>query len=234
MLVYAHRGASNKLPENTLEAFELAITEGADGIEFDVFQHGDEYVVIHDRWLNRTTSGTGNIGDYSLAELQSFDAGNGYRIPTLAEVFELVDGRCRLNLEAKGIDDEKHLTAYVKQCLSDTRCSDEQLLVSSFDHHFLRAFSKVNRQWQLGALTASLPLDYAQFASQLNAHCVHADVSFINKAFVDDAKQRNLTVNVYTVDQQADIQRLFEWGVDGIFSNDPAAAKAYVKTLTSG
>ena len=80
-------------------------------------------------------------------------------------------------------------------------------------------------------MTASTPLDYAAFASALNAQYVHADISFINQAFVKDAKQRGLKVNVYTVDQPADIEKLFGWGVDGIFSNYPAEAREVIKSI---
>ena len=232
MLVYAHRGASGKQPENTPAAFELAIAEKADGIEVDVFQHGDKFIVIHDRWVDRTTSGKGSINNYTLAELKTLDAGNGQQVPTLEEVFTLVNGRCALNLEAKGVSDVGLFSEFIESQISKTQFTDKQILVSSFDHHFLQSFRTQSSRWELGALTASIPLDYAAFASALNAQYVHADVSFINQAFVKDAKQRGLKVNVYTVDQPADIEKLYGWGVDGIFSNYPAEAREVIKSLS--
>ncbi len=92
MLIFAHRGASADAPENTLLAIEKALAQGADGIEIDVHQTGDDLVVIHDRWLHRTTNGQGQLQDYSLAELKLLDAGQGQQIPTLWQVMQLDDG----------------------------------------------------------------------------------------------------------------------------------------------
>ena len=67
MLIFAHRGASADAPENTLLAINLALSQDADGIEIDVYQSDKDLVVIHDRWLHRTTNGQGQVQDYSLA-----------------------------------------------------------------------------------------------------------------------------------------------------------------------
>ena len=75
MLLFAHRGASALAPENTLAAIKLAIEHKADGIEFDVFQHNNEFIVIHDRWLHHTTNGSGLIHSMLLEDLQGLDAG---------------------------------------------------------------------------------------------------------------------------------------------------------------
>src|SRR5690606_11528357 len=109
MKVTAHRGASAYAPENTMAAFEMALEMGADGIELDVQMSRDGHlVVIHDPTLERTTDGSGLVAQYTLAELRRVDAGawfderfRGQRIPTLAEVFELVRGKALLNVELK-------------------------------------------------------------------------------------------------------------------------------------
>ncbi|MEJ2748304.1 MAG: glycerophosphodiester phosphodiesterase family protein, partial [Anaerolineae bacterium] len=88
-LIVAHRGASAYAPENTLAAFERAAELGADGIELDVQLSKDgRLVIIHDFDTARTTNGQGKVSDLTLAELQSFDAGEGQKIPTLDELFE--------------------------------------------------------------------------------------------------------------------------------------------------
>lgn len=93
--VWAHRGASGYRPENTMEAFELAIKQGADGIELDVHTSADgELIVMHDETVDRVTDKTGLIKDMTLAQVKelkvSTDAEpNGiYRVPTLAEVLD--------------------------------------------------------------------------------------------------------------------------------------------------
>ena len=107
--VFAHRGASQYAPENTLEAFRLAMEQGAEGIELDVHLSADgELVVIHDETLERTTNGTGLVKDHTLAQLQALRADNhmeGFeaaRIPTLRQVLELVrPGDMQVNIELK-------------------------------------------------------------------------------------------------------------------------------------
>ncbi|CAN5700239.1 hypothetical protein BH09CHL1_BH09CHL1_08320 [soil metagenome] len=102
MRVYAHRGASIEFPENTLAAFRRALELGAPGIELDIHLSKEGIpVVLHDESVDRTTNGTGNTDEMTLAEIQALDAGNGERIPTLREVFELVGDKAHFNLEIK-------------------------------------------------------------------------------------------------------------------------------------
>ncbi len=102
VLVYAHRGSSGTDPENTLRAFERAIADGADGVEFDVQATADGVpVVIHDRSLTRTTNGRGLVSELTLEQVQAFDAGAGQSVPTLVEVLDLVACRLPLDIEIK-------------------------------------------------------------------------------------------------------------------------------------
>jgi glycerophosphoryl diester phosphodiesterase len=103
--VSAHRGASLEKPENTLAAFAHALSVGADGIELDLALTADGVaVVMHDRTVDRTTSGTGEVDELTLEELRALDAGDGERIPTLDEVLELVGDRAEVNIEIKAAD----------------------------------------------------------------------------------------------------------------------------------
>ena len=102
MKIYAHRGASIELPENTLAAFARAIELGADGIELDTYRASDgTAVVIHDDSLDRTTSASGPVKERTAVELGEVDAGNGQGVPTLAEVLALATGKVRVNVEIK-------------------------------------------------------------------------------------------------------------------------------------
>jgi glycerophosphoryl diester phosphodiesterase len=95
--IWAHRGARREAPENTLPAFELAVAQGADGVEFDVQLTADgTVVVIHDETVERTTNGTGPVVGFGLAELRGLDASAGFggytgvQIPTLADTLALL------------------------------------------------------------------------------------------------------------------------------------------------
>jgi len=102
MKIYAHRGASIELPENTLAAFQRAIDLGVEGIELDVHLSADGVpVVIHDETVDRTTNGVGEVNTLTVEQLHALDAGNGQYVPTLDEVLALVAGKLHVNVEIK-------------------------------------------------------------------------------------------------------------------------------------
>lgn len=228
MFIFAHRGASHDAPENTLAAIRLALQQNTDGIEIDVFQVDNEFIVIHDCWVQRTTNGNGHLSTLSFPQIRSLDAGNGEIIPTLREVMEVVGKQCVLNIEIKGVSDVKKLIDYTLSAAKSLNIQLANLLFSSFDHHILKQISALNQELKIGALTASIPIDYALFAQQLNAYSVHVDGSCINQEFVNDAHKRGLKIYVYTVDEPADILRFKQWKVDGIFTNKPKASQQIV------
>jgi glycerophosphoryl diester phosphodiesterase len=225
MLIFAHRGASSDAPENTLLAIDQALIQQADGIEIDVYQLGNDLVVIHDRWVSRTTNGDRLLTDYTLEELQTLDAGSGQFVPTLWQVLQRVQGQCLINIEVKGVHDVSLIDACINKAVSQLNFKPEQFIVSSFNHHMLLAFKSMAPTIRTGALTGSIPLDYARFAKELQAYSANADLSFVTQAFVNDAHSRGLKIFVYTVDEPDDLLRLQAWGVDGVFSNGPAKAK---------
>src|SRR5262245_679720 len=111
-LVIAHRGASGTCPENTLAAFRRAVEVGADMIELDVqLTRDDAVVVMHDWTLDRTTDGSGAVGERALDELRPLDAGRwfapefaGERVPTLAAVLDAVPIPINVELKPRGED----------------------------------------------------------------------------------------------------------------------------------
>jgi glycerophosphoryl diester phosphodiesterase len=225
MQIFAHRGASGNYPENTLIAIDAALRAQVDGIELDVQSCQDDFVIIHDTWLDRTTDGQGKINTTPLKKIQSFDAGNGQFIPSLQQVFTAIGQQTLLNLELKHTFCLDKFVKCIEDNISDDTLSRDQLLISSFDHHQL-LWIKQQLPWiKIGALTASIPLHYAQFAQSLNAYSVHIDKNFINHEYVSDAKKRGLKVYAYTVDKQQDIEDMQQLGVDGIFTNYPCYAK---------
>jgi glycerophosphoryl diester phosphodiesterase len=229
MLIFAHRGASADAPENTLLAIEKALEQQADGIEIDVHQLGDELVVIHDHWVHRTTNGSGQLKEYNLHSLRKLDAGKGQHVPTLWEVMLLIEGKCQLNIEIKGVKDLALLLKLIERAQRELGFEAQQFILSSFDHHILQQLHLLAPNLRLGALTASNPIHYAEFAQQLNAYSVNADVAFLDQNFVNDAKKRGLKVMVYTVDQPQELLKLRDWGVDAVFSNGPGKARVVLE-----
>ena len=231
MKVFAHRGASGDFPENTKSAILEALKVGVDGIEVDIQSSFDDYMLIHDSWLDRTTSGKGRVSDFTAHELSKLDAGNGEKIPTLQQLFDWNNNKSLLNIELKHTFELERFVAQLEKNIEGNKMSKANILVSSFDHHQLQ-WLKNRLPWlKIGALTSSIPINYAKFASDLNAFSVHVDKTFINKAFADDAKKRGLKIYAYTVDREQDIALMLEYGIDGIFTNYPARTKAYLLSL---
>ncbi len=225
MLIIAHRGASGHAPENTLAAMDKALALGADAIELDLQCVGGTLVVLHDRYLHKTTNGQGPLSAQTLDTLALLDAGQGERVPTLWQVLQRVGGRCDFNLELKGHDTVEPLLALLPRAERELGYRPEQFLISSFHHPMLARVKAARPDLAIGALTASLPLDYAAFGTALNADTINVDVDFVDQALVDDAHRRGLKVLVYTVDQPEDLRAMAALGVDGVFSNFPDHAR---------
>lgn len=218
---FAHRGASGHAPENTLMAVEKALALGANWVEVDVYLSHGELVVIHDRRLARTTSGSGDVTRRELSYIRSLDAGRGEKIPFLREVMDVLAGCAGINVELKGADTAEAVTALIGEFVARKKMGYDQVLVSSFDHYQLLEVKKRDPRIPVGALMAGVPLGYARFAEEIGAASVHLHREYVNQAFVADAHRRGLHVFVYTVNQAEEIQWLRQLGVDGVFTDYP-------------
>ena len=168
-LIFAHRGAREDAPENTLPAFDLALDMKADGIELDVQCSKDgQLMVIHDFTLDKTTNGTGRVSAFTADELFELDAGShfsaefaGTRMPTLAQVFDLVGNRGQVNIELKTDDLQGGGEVEPVIALIQRRKLYEQVIVSSFNPIALIKMRYLDPAIKLGAAllhtTARLP-----------------------------------------------------------------------------
>lgn len=226
MKVFGHRGARGHAPENTLASITLAMDQGADWIEIDVQMADGEAWVIHDRHLDRTTNGTGLVADHSRTQLAALDAGGGERIPTLAQVLDLVAGRAGLNVELKGAGTAGFVAAALANRVQAGTAAWSDYIVSSFHHGWLQAVRTLEPELPVGALYAGVPVDLAAEAEALGAAAVHLGLDFIDPAMIRDAQARGMAVHVYTVNSEADLRWMSELGVDGVFTDFPDRAVA--------
>ncbi|MCH2454861.1 MAG: glycerophosphodiester phosphodiesterase [Idiomarina sp.] len=233
MILWAHRGASYEAPENTLAAFTRAMDSGVYGIELDVYGIDGERFVFHDRYLERLTATPGRLKDLSAEQIKHLKIFGQQPIPTLRDALKHINGHCHVNIELKGDIPTRELLKDVDFALTNTSFSQEQLLFSSFNHHWLQRLKKRRPDALIGALSASCPLTYCQFAEDLNAYSAHFAVDFVTKELVEDGHERGLQVYVYTVDERHDIEELHEMGVDGIFTNHPSFAQNVIAGLTT-
>jgi glycerophosphoryl diester phosphodiesterase len=216
-LCIGHRGSKGTLPENTLPSFEQAIKVGCECVELDVYHVESELLVIHDKSVDRTTNGEGLVSELSFDEIRALDAGGGHSVPTLQEVINLVDRRCRINIELKGPDTSRPVSGLLDSyCLSKWRPSD--FLLSSFDH---RELEKADSVYPRGALFAKLLPDMWDRAKRLGAWSMNFSKGDVSRALVEEAHSRGYQVLVYTVNSNTDILRMIDYGVDGIFSDYP-------------
>ena len=232
MQVIAHRGASAVKPENTLTAIEQALALNVSAIELDVHllhDQGEKHLVImHDRYVDGTTNGVGRITDHSYAHLRGLDAGMGQQIPVLQEALACISGRCEVHIELKNEGAVPLVLSEINDFISTNIFTEDQFVISSFDHLQLIECQQIQPSIRRGALIAHIPHDLASFTDNLGLYSLNLSINCINKALVDDAHQRGLKVLVYTVDKPADIEQMLTYKVDGIFSNAPDAALNYI------
>lgn len=240
----AHRGISAKAPENTLAAFKLALqTPGIDMIELDVrLSKDEEVIVLHDRTLQRTTTGNGPARTYALQELKQYDAGSWFhprfsaeRIPTLREVFNLVQGRCWLDIEIKSDfwhrGPEGLLERRVLETVAEAGLS-ERVMYSSFDHQLIGRLKQMHPAAVTGVLYR-IYRDFGRLPSKLVGR-VGASVFVCGKheltrAMIRDAQQHNIPLYVYTLNSTADVQNIMALGVQGIISDAADEVVSVVK-----
>ena len=217
MIVIGHRGAKGYEPENTLPSFEKAIQLGCDYVELDVHLADDELFVIHDFSVDRTTNGWGKISKLTREQIESLDAGNGQKIPTLSEVLELIDGRCGVNIELKGSGTAEPVSDLLTS-LSNRSLLSFPVVISSFDHKELDAASKKFRR---GILFDKIPDNWIELAKDYSAWSVNLAFKEVSAEIIQTAHSQGFQLFAYTVNNLSDIRYLELLGVDGIFSDFP-------------
>ena len=216
MLIYAHRGASGSLPENTLLAFRRALEVGADGIELDVRATSDSVpVVIHDRSVARTTNGGGFVDEMPLSQLQTLDAGQGERVPTLTETLALVGGAARLDLEIK----QAGIAAAALRVLADF--PQARWAISSFDWDILRNVRRLDASAELWLLAEAVNEALLAVAVELAAPAVSLTAAAYTPESAARLREAGLEVVVWTVNDPADADRMRSLGAYAMCTDVP-------------
>jgi glycerophosphoryl diester phosphodiesterase len=242
--VFAHRGGCALGPENTIIAFDAGAAAGADGIELDVHLAADGIpVVCHDDTLERTTDAAGPVGARTAAELARVDAGYRFEanggfpfrgrhagIPTLRDVLERYPALPII------IEMKEDAAAMGTAVAAVVRAADavERVCAAGYGLRSITAF----RQALPGAATSASHPEvrlalYRSWAGwpvrrpPFNAYQVPEHVGslrVVSRRFLRHAHGAGLKVQVWTVDEEPDMERLLSWGVDGLISNRPDLA----------
>jgi glycerophosphoryl diester phosphodiesterase len=221
-ICFAHRGASGHAPENTLMAVQKALEMGAPWVEVDVYLAEGKPVVIHDRQLERTTTGTGDVTQHKISYIRSLDAGKGEKIPFLREVFDTVSGRAGINIELKGKDTAKPVCTMIGDYVTKGNLDYDQVLVSAFDPALLLEVKRLDSKIPIGVLVEKFSTETVRTAEEMGAFSIHLHQKAVTAEFVADAHRRGMKVFVYTVNRADGVLRMKGLGVDGVFTNYPA------------
>jgi glycerophosphoryl diester phosphodiesterase len=251
-LIFAHRGGAGFAPENTWPAFERSHALGVDGFELDVRVSRDgEVMVIHDPDLSRTTNGSGRVSAMTADELSRVDAGfhfneagtfpfrgRGARIPRLRDLLAAFPDELFI-IELKGSD-----PILAQRTLEFVRAAHalDRVCFGGFSWRMLRelrkleprACSSASREegrWALYASWLHCPPIWAKYQA-FQAPEMAGNTRVVSPRFVRAAHAAGLLVQVWTVNEEADMRRLIGWGVDGLITDRPDLARQVLLPMT--
>ncbi len=239
VLVLGHACAAGEAPANTLAGVRSCLSARVEGMEIDVQLCADGVpVLMHDDTVERTTNLRGPVSEKTLAELQAADAGDGEPVPTLDQVLSLVAGQFTVMCELKATPDAPE---------QDQACVDAVVEVIR-KHHAeswtaIHSFNPImverarNTEPRISATIITGPIEGEQVDRLLgglmkrNAQAISVEHHCIDRALIEKAKRRQVTVWAWTADTPEDWGRIVEAGVDGIITNVPHKLREW---LTSG
>ena len=224
----AHRGYSAVAPENTLPAFAAAVRAGATLIEFDVRTTADDVpVVIHDRTLDRTTTGSGHVWDVSYAEVAAVDAGSwfspayaGVRVPTLAATLELLrEAGPELLLEIKPPATLPQVKTIVE--MVHTYGLAARTIVQSFDPAIIRLVREAGPELRRGLLRLRFEADTVPLADELEVVCLNPSIADVlgDPETVATLTDRGIGVMPWTANDMSEWPELTKAGIAGLITD---------------
>lgn len=242
--VWAHRGASAYAPENTLEAFRMAVDCKADGIELDVQKTKDgKLVVIHDETLDRVSRASGLVKDFTYEKLKDINVNERFPklgtqyIPTLEEVYELIrPTNLTINVELKtGVIFYPEIEEQVLE-LTKQMGMQERVIYSSFNHYTIRKIKRLQPDAVTGLLYQDGMIDVFTYAKQtVQADALHPAIYNVQYPdFYAKCRKHGLKVHVWTVNEEEHMRLLCENETDAMITNDPKLGRAVADEYEDG
>ncbi|KAF0821017.1 MULTISPECIES: glycerophosphodiester phosphodiesterase [unclassified Cytobacillus] len=230
----AHRGATGYAPENTIAAFDLAVDMKADFIEIDVQRSQDgELVVIHDTTVDRTTDGTGKVGDLPFDYLRSLDAGSwkgeqftGEQIPTFEEVLDRYRGKVGILIELKAPELYPGIEKQVADALKERNLGkpqNEKIIIQSFNFESMKTMNQLLPKIPIGVLTSNPADTTAEALKDFSAYADWFNPSYgiVTEELVNQVHSLDMQIGSWTVRSQEAADFLFEMKVDAIITDYP-------------
>ncbi len=224
MINYAHRGASEYAPENTLSSFYLGLMQGANGIETDVRKTKDGVLVLfHDNTLDRVTDASGAVSDYTWEQLQKVNvSGNstkGFfdRIVTLREFLEKFSHYdIKFAIELKGADVEAETLAMVKEFgIMD------KTTFTSFTFDYIAKIKALEPAARVGWLTSATTDEAMEQLLQIGGEEMAPKAELITEELMEKWRNAGLGVRAWGVSGVALMKKMCRLGVDGMTVNFP-------------
>ena len=249
VLVIAHRGGRGLAPEGTMAAFDQAVSLGVDVLEFDIHLTKDGHlVVIHDPTVDRTTNGTGKVNEMTLKEIQNLDAGYQFTnekgehvfrnqeiyIPTVEEVFQKYPNMRHL-IELKDTNAPDRYEEMIQELwrLIQKYQMEDNVMVGSFLHEINERFEEVSQGViPIGAGEEEVRDFATKHVARLNGLAASNvdslqlptegdDFDLTTKNIIQSAKNRNISVYYWTINDQETMSKLIDKKVDGIMTDYP-------------
>lgn len=230
----AHRGATGYAPENTIVAFDLAVDMKADYIEIDVQRSKDgELVLIHDTTVDRTTDGTGKVGDLTFEQLRSLDAGSwkgeqfaGEPIPTFEEILDRYHGKIGILIELKAPELYPGIEEQVAEVLKERNLDkpqNEKIIIQSFNFESVKRVDQLLPKVPVGVLTSNRADTTLEALQEFSTYADWFNPSYgiVTEELVNQVHSQGMQIGSWTVRSQEAADFLFEMGVDAIITDYP-------------
>lgn len=226
-LIIGHRGAMGHETENTIASIQKAMDLEVDMIEIDVFKIASgEIVVFHDDTVERLTNGTGNIEDYTLAELKKLVVKGNHKIPLLTEILDVLDRKVPLNIELKGAGTANDVHVIIQKYCTEKGWRLDDFIISSFNWEELKIMRKLNAEIAIAVLIENEnPLDALPLAKELHAVAINPDYKNLTLEIANQIRAAGFKIYPWTVNQPQAIIKMKRIGVDGMFTNYPERVK---------
>ena len=242
--IAAHRGDRADAPENTIPAFEAAVTSGSDFLETDLQLTADGYAVLmHDDTVDRTTNGSGAVADLTLAQIRALDAGSWYdpafagtAVPTFADFLDLLADEPEVTalVELKAtwaIDDVAPLLSGIYY-----RGLQDRVVFASFSPASLAALQRADPVIPRVLLRHTLPLEPVTVASRYGVIAIMTRASALEEHpdAVRDMHAAGFGILLYTLNNEDRWGEALAWGVDGIVTDEPSALDSWIAATAPG
>lgn len=247
----AHRGASGHAPEHTMSAYRLGKEMNSDYIEIDLQMTKDGVlIVMHDEKIDRTTTGSGYAKDLTLAEIKKLDAGSwfnraypekaqsqykGLQVLTLEEVIETFGQGSRYYIETKAPNIYPGMEKELVRLLKKHKLTNQngKVVIQSFSQDSLLKMNKLAPEIPLVQLISySKPavITHDELV-KIKGYAIGVGINYrkIDRNFVEQVQSHGLLIHLYTVNKREDMERLIEWGVNGLFTNYPDILEMVLK-----